>query len=634
MSFDDFGDDSFLQDFDPDAAIALNRNTVQNPYVTKRTFDTDSAFHTEPNTTDGTSSDFPHSVKKPRNATDVAASNDNEASLTNTLMKHFGYSSFRPGQYQVVNALLSGRDCAVFWSTGRGKSICYQIPPIHTHKISLIVSPLISLMEDQVSKINGLLRNDSNAKEIAVYLGSAQSDLLAEKRALDGEYSIIYCTPEKLVQSSFLDELAQMHVKGKQRKRELCLIAVDEAHCVSEWGHDFRKEYRKVGEMLRSHSILSQVPIVALTATAVPKVQNDILESLRLRNPLIVQQSFDRENLIISVKKKPVGGYRSALAPFVKDMKEMSTQKKRESTIVYCPTRIVVEEIAEWLSSQLESHGIEVQPYHAGLSNNVRSQAHFNFLIGKTLVIVATIAFGMGIDKSDIRRVIHFGPPKTVEEYYQQIGRAGRDGLVAYCTMYYSSNDFDAYKSDFYLGNLNPTVRASQELSIESLRRYSTNDEVCRRAEILRFFHEVPKFGQRCGTCDNCQIRNSNSDDIERDFGDNGARMILYALSVMNDRQGTGTLEKILNGNKVDHYRYKNATVIPDEVCQTIRTMRSLLSGYKKRVPVSYFSKDLLPALVNRGYVQVLQQKNTVSGRSNVSILTFPDDCSIELYLS
>lgn len=626
MSFDDFGDDSFLQDFDPDAAIAQNRNTVSNPYVTKRAFDADPA----------------NNFKKPRNETDVAVSNENhyhtnthdEASLRNTLMKHFGYSSFRPGQYQVINALLSGRDCAVFWSTGRGKSICYQMPPLHTHKISLIVSPLISLMEDQVSKINGLLRDDSNSKEIAVYLGSAQTDLLAEKRALDGEYSIIYCTPEKLVQSSFLDELAQMHVKGKQRNREICLIAVDEAHCVSEWGHDFRKEYRKVGEMLRSHSILSQIPIVALTATAVPKVQNDILESLRLRNPLIVQQSFDRENLIISVKKKPVGGYKSALAPFVKDMKDMSVQKKRESTIVYCPTRAMVEEISEWLSCQLESHGIDVQPYHAGLSNNARSQAHFNFLIGKTLVIVATIAFGMGIDKSDIRRVIHFGPPKTVEEYYQQIGRAGRDGLAAYCTMYYASNDFDNYKSDFYLGNLNPTVRASQELSIDSLRRYATNDEVCRRAEILRFFNEVPKFGQYCGTCDNCQIRNNNSDDIERDFGDNGARMILYALSVMNDRQGTGTLEKILNGNKVDYNRYKNSTVIPDEVCQTIKTMRSLLSGYKKRVPISYFSKDLLPALVNRGYVQMLQQKNTVSGRSYVSMLSFPDDCRINVFLS
>lgn len=621
MSLDDFGDDSFLQDFDPDAAIAEHRRTVHNPYVTKHAFDADPAW-----STDGNSFDRSNPLKRQKSAADDETSNEyhhspnpwNETSLTNTLSKHFGYVSFRSGQYQVINAVLSGRDCAVFWSTGRGKSICYQIPPLHTHKISLIVSPLISLMEDQVSKLNGLLRDESNEKEVAVYLGSAQTDHMAERRALDGEYSIIYCTPEKLVQSSFLEELGQLHLKGKQRNRELCLIAIDEAHCVSEWGHDFRKEYRKVGEMLRSHSVLSQVPIVALTATAVPKVQTDILASLRLRNPLVVQQSFDRENLIISVQKKPIGGYRAALASFVQDMKEMSTQKKRESTIVYCPTRNMVEEISEWLSSQLKSHHIDVQPYHAGLSNNVRSQAHFNFLTGKTLVIVATIAFGMGIDKSDIRRVIHFGPPKTIEDYYQQIGRAGRDGLASHCIMYCNTNDFDAYKSDFYLGNLNATIRANQERSIDALRRYATNDEVCRRAELLHFFNEVPKFGQRCGTCDNCQIRSNNIDDIERNFADNGARLILYALSVLNDRQGTGTLEKILNGNKVDAYRYKNATVVPDDVCQAIKIMRSQLSGYKKRVPVSYFSKDLLPALVNRGFVQVLQQKSVTSGMSNV----------------
>jgi ATP-dependent DNA helicase RecQ/Werner syndrome ATP-dependent helicase len=633
MSLDDFGDDSFLNDFDPDAAVAEHRKTVCNPYVTKRTFDADSMSNIKRSKQDSDSFDVSNHLKRQKSTTD-ATLNDyhhspnpwDEASLTSTLFKHFGYSSFRPGQYQVVNALLSGRDCVVFWSTGRGKSITYQIPPLHTNKISLIVSPLISLMEDQVSKLNGLLRDENNPNEIAVYLGSAQTDLFAERRALDGEYSIIYCTPEKLVQSSFLEELGQMHLKGKQRNRELCLIAIDEAHCVSEWGHDFRKDYRKVGEMLRSHSVLSKIPIVALTATAVPKVQNDILASLRLRNPLVAQQSFDRENLIISVQKKPTGGYKAALASFVKDMKEMIAQNKNESTVVYCPTRNMVEEISEWLCSQLKCHRIDVQPYHAGLSNAVRSEAHINFLIGKTLIIVATIAFGMGIDKSDIRRVIHYGAPKTVEEYYQQIGRAGRDGLAAHCIMFYSSNDFDAYKSDFYLGNLNATVRASQERSIEALRRYATNDEVCRRAELLHFFNEVPKFGQRCGTCDNCQTRNSNIDDIERDFGDNGARLILYALSILNDRQGTGTLEKILNGNKVDTHRYKNVTVIPDDVCKTIKMMRSLLSGYKKRVPVSYFSKDLLPALVNRGYVQVLQQKSIVSGRYNVSTLQYTFD--------
>ena len=240
-----------------------------------------------------------------------------QADLEKTLEKYFGYCKFRPGQLLIINILLQNRDAAVFWATGSGKSLCYQIPPLHTGKIALVVSPLISLMEDQVAKINGIIADENDEggggkkkKELAVFLGSGQKDPLAERKALNGEYQIIYCTPEKLLSGAgrFLDQVGALHTKSGGKN--LCLIAVDESHCVSEWGHDFRPEYRRLGRVIRGHAGLRKVPIVALTATAVPRVQTDIISSLQLRDPKIVKQSFDRDNLIITIKRKPGGGYR------------------------------------------------------------------------------------------------------------------------------------------------------------------------------------------------------------------------------------------------------------------------------------------------------------------------------------
>eukprot|EP00547_Thalassionema_nitzschioides_P012746 CAMPEP_0194262828 /NCGR_PEP_ID=MMETSP0158-20130606/46739_1 /TAXON_ID=33649 /ORGANISM="Thalassionema nitzschioides, Strain L26-B" /LENGTH=1147 /DNA_ID=CAMNT_0039002989 /DNA_START=125 /DNA_END=3566 /DNA_ORIENTATION=- len=596
------------------------------------------------------------------NNTDQAEEQESEAlALTKTLSKHFGYSSFRPGQLPIIQSLLNGRDAAVFWSTGSGKSLCYQIPPLHTGKMALVISPLISLMQDQVSKLNGICSSSSSSSLIsplislmqdqvsklngicssssstkkdtttAVFLGSGQSDPMAEQRALQGKYSLIYCTPEKLVSGNFLDEIGTLHTNNGGG---FCLVAIDEAHCVSEWGHDFRKDYRTIGAVLRSHPVMGGIPMVALTATAVPRVQKDILQSLKLRpNVKVIQQSFDRDNLIITVRRKPKqGGYRTALAFLVKEFQQQQNNNtnnnnnrvhrhhRHGSTIIYCPTTSQVEEVTEWLQDQLIDSEtiIKVQSYHGGQSMEHRSEAHVNFLTGRTTVIVATLAFGMGIDKTDTRRIIHYGPPKTVEEYYQQIGRAGRDGLEAHCIMYSNNGDFDRYKSDFYLGGLTSSqARANQEESIESLRRYAMSDEVCRRAALLEFFQEVPKFGQRCGTCDTCVARKRFAGDVERDFAvTGGARLLLYVISVLNGKQGTSVLEKVIKGNEIEFYRYNNNNNNESAIHQKVESMKSQMSGYKKRVPVSYFTKDLLPALVSRGYVEVQTQSAAVNGRA------------------
>ena len=358
----------------------------------------------------------------------------------------------------------------------------------------------------------------------------------------------------------------------------------------------------------------------------------DIISSLHLRNPKISKQSFDRSNLVISIKRKPSSGsYQTALLPFVNDLKarhngrRIGTSIGNDSTIIYCPTQKLVEEIYLWLSNEFKNEEIQVQPYHGGLSTADRSDAHINFLTGKTLVIVATIAFGMGIDKPDIRRIIHYGPPKTVEEYYQQIGRAGRDGLESYVTMFANVGDFEAYKGDFYLGKLGTEARDLQIKSIHALRSLVMSDEVCRRAEILKFFGEEPSFGERCGTCDTCVTRKLHPDDFERDFSNEGARVVLYALSILNGKQGLSTIEKVLRGKTVERYRYNSAVIDATLPTQRILQMKSEMKTMKKKVPVSYFTKDLLPALIERDFVSINSQSSVaqIYGGRNVSSYTF-----------
>jgi RecQ family ATP-dependent DNA helicase len=412
--------------------------------------------------------------------------------------------------------------------------------------VSLNSIEITSFLE--VAKLNGR----SSGADIAAFLGSSQSDPMVEERALNGEYRLIYVTPEKLTSGGgFLDRLSSMHQSGNN-KSTICLFAVDESHCVSEWGHDFRPSFLKIGPTLRNHPILKNIPILALTATAVPRVQSDIVNKLCMQPyPTIAKKSFDRPNLKITIRRKPRNGPVGAFEGLAKEMASSIASNKSvvgsgKSTIVYCSTKKEVEDTTAMLVRLLAHHLVTpaitlehasqlassiVRPYHAGLTYEQRTEAHTEFLVGKVAIIVATVAFGMGIDKPDIRRVIHWGACKTVEEYYQQMGRAGRDGLPAECIMYADSHDFAKYKDDFYLGGLSGEVKIVTVQSMDALRDFAMSTDGCRRAALLNFFNEVPSFGKFCGTCDLCLDRKNYGDDQSRDFQWEGARVILCAVA-------------------------------------------------------------------------------------------------------
>jgi len=449
-----------------------------------------------------------------------------------------------------------------------------------SHPIIIIFIVILT----EVAKLNG-----RSGSDIATYLGSSQTDPSAEEQALDGRYRLVYVTPEKLTQGGFADRLAAMHSSSSygtgNTTKKICCIAVDESHCVSEWGHDFRPSFLKIGSTLRGtgvsgvtggggNSVLASIPLVALTATAVPRVQRDIVANLRMRpDATIAKKSFDRTNLKIVVRGKPRNGPSGAFDPVVDELakaiaKRGGTSASNDaaygaqgtsgcSTIVYCSTKREVEDIASRIARALAHRLVErralrsdgagddaplsperaerlaaalVKPYHAGLSFGARTGAHLDFLVGRVSVVVATVAFGMGIDKPDIRRVVHWGPPKTVEEYYQQMGRAGRDGLTAECVMYAEGKDFAKYRDEFYLGGLSGEARAATVRSMDALRDFATGTSGCRRAKLLEFFDERPSFGEFCGTCDLCLNRKDHGDDLERDFQWEGARVVLFAV--------------------------------------------------------------------------------------------------------
>jgi ATP-dependent DNA helicase RecQ len=388
------------------------------------------------------------------------------------LKTYFGYDEFRPMQKEIVEGIINNQDTLVIMPTGGGKSLCYQLPALKFPGVTLVISPLISLMKDQVDSLNA---NGIGAEFINSSLGLSEINLVQHK-ILNGEVKLLYIAPERLFSESFQTFLCFIKIS---------LIAIDEAHCISEWGHDFRPNYRDLSKV---KTLFPGVPLVALTATATEKVREDIVKQLDLNNPKIFISSFDRDNLDLIVMKK-----KDSFEKILTLLKE----HKDDSCIIYCFSRKDVESI----SDQLNSKGFNSLPYHAGLSSGIRKHHQELFIQDKTKIIVATIAFGMGIDKPDIRLVIHHSFSKSLEGYYQEIGRAGRDGLKSKCVLFYSYGD--KRKHDFFLKDV-------QDLELKKISEKKLNDMIsycetkdCRRKYILNYFGEnYDKF--RCLKCDVC----------------------------------------------------------------------------------------------------------------------------------
>src|SRR5690625_39099 len=341
------------------------------------------------------------------------------ANIKEALQENFGFDTFKGNQEEIIQNILSGRDTFVIMPTGGGKSLCYQLPALMSEGCALIVSPLIALMKNQVD----LLRSYSSKDNIAHFLNSTLSKTQIRKVREDleqGDTKMLYVAPETLTKQDNLDYFKALPIS---------FVAVDEAHCISEWGHDFRPEYRRLREMI--DIINKDLPIIALTATATPKVQSDIVKNLELKDPKIFISSFNRPNLYYEVRSK------RSKDQAIREIVKFIQHKGQQSGIIYVLNRKTTEEIA----GMLQANGIRSVAYHAGLDPKTRSRRQDQFLNEDIEVIVATIAFGMGIDKPDVRFVIHFNIPKSLENYYQETGRAGRDGIESHCLCFYSHKD-------------------------------------------------------------------------------------------------------------------------------------------------------------------------------------------------
>lgn len=441
------------------------------------------------------------------------------------LKRYFGFDSFRPGQQSIVQDALAGRDVLAIMPTGGGKSLCFQLPAVLRDGVTLVVSPLIALMQDQVRQLqdNGIAATFINSS-----LGGAE--IRARTAALlRSDYKLLYLAPERLLHPDF----AQTVLPRLTAANAITAIVIDEAHCVSEWGHDFRPEYRQL-------SVLRQrcptVPMLAFTATATPRVRTDIIEQLALRDPAIHVASFNRPNLHYTVRPKGQRTYDELLA----------RARGADSGIVYCLSRKRVDELA----AKLREDGIQALPYHAGLEAGERQHNQDSFIRDDTPIMVATIAFGMGINKPDVRWVVHYDLPRTLESYYQESGRAGRDGDPAQCILYFNASDIRTaefliqQKVDAVSGE---PLEDEQRIARQQLRQvlnYAESTE-CRRAIQLRYFGE--SFDPPCGGCDNCcEPRQTKDWTLEaRQFLSCVAR-----LAQRRERYGAAYLIEILRGGQ------------------------------------------------------------------------------------
>lgn len=477
------------------------------------------------------------------------------------LQEYFGYSSFKPGQKSLIDKILEGKDVLGIMPTGAGKSLCFQIPALVLEGTTIVISPLISLMKDQVDALNEMGVS-------AAFINSSQSLQEYSKvmeKARSGAYKLLYIAPERLDTDSFWELLSGMHIT---------FVAVDEAHCVSQWGHDFRPSYTKIADMI--DRLPGRPRVAAFTATATPQVKEDIEKLLKLKNPYVLVTGFDRENLYFEVDK-PVDKF-NFLLNFIK-------RNSGSSGIVYCSTRKTVESVCE----KLNKTGISATRYHAGLNDGERAVNQEDFIYDRAQIIVATNAFGMGIDKSDIRFVVHYNMPKTMENYYQEAGRAGRDGEKAECILLYSAADTVMNKLLIENSGEN-TDKTGDYKKLQEMVDYCNTDS-CLRGYILRYFGEQD-LPEECDNCGNCMC-NTEQTNITLE-----AQKILSCIKRTGERFGSGMVADVLKGSGSEKLKVMGFDKL---------TVYGIMKEYSKET-----IKELIAYLISEGFISVRGDKYPV----------------------